>query len=209
MTDPASGAAGTSGAASDDSAAGMPGTAAHAAWLRAAFELALVIRTFEERLEKLFAGNLIRGSTHLGIGQEAVAVGEMTPTGHMVRVSSLASRSESYGIPNVSVDGMDALAVREVMGQAIGRARTQRLVLVHEAHRNCGPGAEIAVRVMEQAWGTLRAPVSRVCGLDIPVPYAEPLEAAWLPGAEDVRRAAHKLMDNRPGERGGRDDVHT
>ena len=88
-------------------------------------------------------------------------------------------------------------------------ARTQRLVLVHEAHRNCGPGAEIAVRVMEQAWGTLRAPVSRVCGLDIPVPYAEPLEAAWLPGADDVRRAAHKLMDTRPGERGGRDDLYT
>ena len=66
-----------------------------------------------------------------------------------------------------------------------------------------------AARVMERAWDILRAPVHRVCGRDIPVPYAEPLEAAWLPGAEDVRRAAHKLMDNRPGERGGRDDVHT
>jgi pyruvate dehydrogenase E1 component beta subunit len=87
--------------------------------------------------------------------------------------------------------------------------RTQRLAVVHEAHRTCGPGAESAARVMEQAWDILRAPVHRVCGLDIPVPYAEPLEAAWLPGAEDVRRAAHKLMDNRPGERGGRDDVHT
>jgi pyruvate/2-oxoglutarate/acetoin dehydrogenase E1 component len=82
-------------------------------------------------------------------------------------------------------------------------SRTRRLVLVHEAHRNCGPAAEIATRAMEQAWDILIAPVRRVCGLDIPVPYAEPLETAWLPGAEDIRRAALELMHTRPGERDG------
>jgi pyruvate dehydrogenase E1 component beta subunit len=72
--------------------------------------------------------------------------------------------------------------------------RTGRLVVVHEAHRNVGPGAEIATRVTDRAWGSLKAPVKRVCGLDIPVPYAAPLEHRWLPQADDVVETATKLV---------------
>lgn len=64
--------------------------------------------------------------------------------------------------------------------------KTGRLVVVHEASRNVGVGAEIAARVGERAWSHLRAPIRRVCGLDIPVPYAADLERAWLPQAGDV-----------------------
>jgi len=67
--------------------------------------------------------------------------------------------------------------------------RTGRLVVAHEGHRNGGPAAEIASRVGELAWRELQAPIRRVCGLDIPVPYAAPLEAAWLPSAEDIASA--------------------
>ena len=72
--------------------------------------------------------------------------------------------------------------------------RTGRLVVAHEGHRNVGPGAEIAARVAELAWDQLRAPVRRVCGLDIPVPYAAPLEAAWLPSAEDIAGAVRETV---------------
>ncbi len=64
--------------------------------------------------------------------------------------------------------------------------RTGLLVVAHEGHRNAGAGAEITARVTELGWGLLRGPVRRVCGLDIPVPYAAPLEAAWLPSVEDL-----------------------
>ena len=71
---------------------------------------------------------------------------------------------------------------------------TGRLVVAHEGHRNVGPGAEIAARVAELAWRELRAPIRRVCGLDIPVPYAAPLEAAWLPSADDIVSAVREAM---------------
>jgi pyruvate/2-oxoglutarate/acetoin dehydrogenase E1 component len=44
------------------------------------------------------------------------------------------------------------------------------------------------------AWRELRAPIRRVCGLDIPVPYAAPLEAAWLPSAEDIASVVRDTM---------------
>jgi pyruvate/2-oxoglutarate/acetoin dehydrogenase E1 component len=68
--------------------------------------------------------------------------------------------------------------------------RTGHLVVVHEAHRNVGVGAEIAARVSEYAWASLRSPVRRVAGLDIPVPYSRDLEAAWLPQPADIVSAA-------------------
>lgn len=73
-------------------------------------------------------------------------------------------------------------------------ARTGRLIVVHEGHRSAGVGAEVAAQVMERAWEYLDAPVRRVCGLDIPVPYAEPLEQAWLPQPADVVAAARDLV---------------
>ena len=60
-------------------------------------------------------------------------------------------------------------------------AKTTMAAVVHETHRSYGPGAEIAQRITEAAWGELAAPVKRIGGLDIPVPYAESLESVWLP----------------------------
>jgi pyruvate/2-oxoglutarate/acetoin dehydrogenase E1 component len=73
-------------------------------------------------------------------------------------------------------------------------ARTGHLLIAHEGHRNAGAGAEIAARVGELAWSDLRGPVRRVCGLDIPVPYAAPLEAAWLPSADDIAGAVRAML---------------
>ncbi|CAN5891418.1 N/A [soil metagenome] len=73
-------------------------------------------------------------------------------------------------------------------------AKTRRAVVVHEAHRAYGPGAEIAARITEAAWDELAAPVARVGGLDIPVPYASSLEEAWLPSPDDVVAATRPLL---------------
>lgn len=73
-------------------------------------------------------------------------------------------------------------------------ARTGRLLVVHEAHRSTGPGAEIAATVTEQLFDRLNAPVARLGGLDMPVPYAESLEQTWLPQVPDIVEAATKLV---------------
>ena len=68
--------------------------------------------------------------------------------------------------------------------------KTNRLVTVEEGWPTAGIGAEIATQVMERAFDHLDAPVRRVSGADIPMPYAANLERLTLPSAEDVAEAA-------------------
>jgi 2-oxoisovalerate dehydrogenase E1 component len=67
--------------------------------------------------------------------------------------------------------------------------KTGRLVIAHEAVGNGGIGAEIAARIAEKAFFHLDAPVRRVAPPFQPVPYAAPLEAAWLPGVPEILAA--------------------
>jgi 2-oxoisovalerate dehydrogenase E1 component beta subunit len=70
--------------------------------------------------------------------------------------------------------------------------RTGRVVIVHEAPRTCGYGAELAAIIAEQALTSLQAPVSRVTGYDTPFPYT--LEHTYLPDAKRVLAALEHVM---------------
>ena len=67
-----------------------------------------------------------------------------------------------------------------------------RVVVVHEAPKTCGVGAEIAALIAEQAIEVLEAPVLRVTGFDVPFPYA--LEHVYMPTAERVLAAVEKVV---------------
>jgi pyruvate dehydrogenase E1 component beta subunit len=71
--------------------------------------------------------------------------------------------------------------------------KTGRLVTVEEGWRQSGVGAEIAALVMEQAFDWLDAPVMRVTGKDVPMPYAANLEKLALPSVADVVEAAKSV----------------
>ena len=64
--------------------------------------------------------------------------------------------------------------------------KTNRLVTLEEGWPYAGIGAEIAAVINEQAFDWLDAPVTRVCGKDVPMPYAANLERLALPQIEDV-----------------------
>ena len=68
--------------------------------------------------------------------------------------------------------------------------KTGRIVTVEEGWKQSGVGAEIAARVMEQAFDYLDAPVARVSGKDVPMPYAANLEKLALPSVAEVVEAA-------------------
>jgi pyruvate dehydrogenase E1 component beta subunit len=68
--------------------------------------------------------------------------------------------------------------------------KTGRLVTVEEGWRQSGVGSEIAATVTEQAFDWLDAPVTRVCGKDVPMPYAANLEKLALPSVTEVVEAA-------------------
>lgn len=71
--------------------------------------------------------------------------------------------------------------------------KTGKLLIAHEAARNCGFGAELAARAAEEAFLFLDAPVQRVAGKDCPVPYCKDLEEEVLPQKKDIETALRKL----------------
>lgn len=71
--------------------------------------------------------------------------------------------------------------------------KTNRLVTVEEGWPYAGIGAEIAALAMEHGFDDLDAPVVRVCGKDVPMPYAANLEALALPQAPDIIQAAKSV----------------
>jgi pyruvate dehydrogenase E1 component beta subunit len=71
--------------------------------------------------------------------------------------------------------------------------KTGRLVSVEEGWRQSGVGAEIAALVMERAFDWLDAPVMRVTGKDVPMPYAANLEKLALPSVAEVVEAAKSI----------------
>jgi 2-oxoisovalerate dehydrogenase E1 component len=73
--------------------------------------------------------------------------------------------------------------------------KTGKLLIAHEAARNCGFGAEIAARAAEEAFLYLDAPVQRVTGKDCPVPYCKDLEEEVLPQKKDIESALRTLVE--------------
>ncbi len=71
--------------------------------------------------------------------------------------------------------------------------KTHRAVVVYEDWRSGGFGAEIASRIQEDCFDHLDAPVGRVGGLNVPMPYARVLELECIPDENDVIKAVHKL----------------
>jgi pyruvate dehydrogenase E1 component beta subunit len=71
--------------------------------------------------------------------------------------------------------------------------KTHRAVVVYEDWRSGGFGAEIAARIAEDCFDHLDAPVTRVGGLNVPMPYARVLELQCIPDEHDVLAAVHKL----------------
>lgn len=71
--------------------------------------------------------------------------------------------------------------------------KTHRAVVVYEDWRSGGFGAEIAARLGEDCFDDLDAPVGRVGGLNVPMPYARVLELQCIPNENDVVAAVHKI----------------
>jgi pyruvate dehydrogenase E1 component beta subunit len=73
--------------------------------------------------------------------------------------------------------------------------KTNRLVSVEEGWPFAGIGSELSALMMEEAFDYLDAPVKRVAGLDIPLPYAANLEKMALPQANNIVEAARAVCN--------------
>jgi 2-oxoisovalerate dehydrogenase E1 component beta subunit len=71
--------------------------------------------------------------------------------------------------------------------------KTGRVVILHEACKTCGFGAEIAAQIAERCMLDLKAPILRVAGFDVPFPYA--LEEDYMPDAARVLNAVERVYN--------------
>jgi pyruvate dehydrogenase E1 component beta subunit len=72
--------------------------------------------------------------------------------------------------------------------------KTGRALVVHEAVRTAGAGAEIAARIQEAAFFSLDAPVWRLGALDTPIPQSPELEQLVIPSSDQIEAAARELV---------------
>jgi len=97
----------------------------------------------------------------------------------------------------VEAEVIDLLTVSplddEIFVQSV--LKTGRAVVIHEAPRSFGPGAEIVSRLMEKAFYYLEVPIERVTGYDIIIPLFS-REKAYLPNAQRIIRAARKALSH-------------
>jgi pyruvate dehydrogenase E1 component beta subunit len=93
---------------------------------------------------------------------------------------------------NISAEVIDLRTLKPMDIESVVESvkKTGRLVTVEEGWRQSGVGAEIAARMMEEAFDYLDAPVARVTGKDVPMPYAANLEKLALPSVAEVVEAA-------------------
>jgi pyruvate dehydrogenase E1 component beta subunit len=93
---------------------------------------------------------------------------------------------------NISAEVIDLRTLKPMDSETIVESvkKTGRLVTVEEGWKQSGIGAEIAARMMEDAFDYLDAPVARVTGKDVPMPYAANLEKLALPSVAEVVEAA-------------------
>ncbi|MFW2366781.1 MAG: transketolase C-terminal domain-containing protein, partial [Desulforhopalus sp.] len=72
--------------------------------------------------------------------------------------------------------------------------KTGRAVIVHEAPRSYGPGAEIVASLMDGAFYYLEVPIERVTGFDLVIPYFS-REKSYLPGVKRIQAAVMRVVN--------------
>ncbi|OGO90128.1 MAG: 2-oxoisovalerate dehydrogenase [Coxiella sp. RIFCSPHIGHO2_12_FULL_42_15] len=97
---------------------------------------------------------------------------------------------------NIHVEVIDLATIKPIDIQTILASveKTGRLVIVHEAARFCGVGAEIAAQVAEKGLLALQAPIQRVTGYDTVMPYYK-LEKDYMPNVKRIMINIHKAME--------------
>jgi pyruvate dehydrogenase E1 component beta subunit len=108
--------------------------------------------------------------------------------------------ADELAAAGVSAEVIDLRSLRPLDLPTIAESvqRTHRALVVDEGWRTGGLNAELAASITEQCFWTLDAPVRRVAGLEVPIPYAKHLEIAAIPQVADIAAAATALVGASP-----------
>lgn len=118
----------------------------------------------------------------------------MVTWGAMIKETLAAA--ERLAKEGIAAEVIDVATVKPIDIETIIASveKTGRCVIIHEAAKTGGIGADISAQIAENALFSLKAPPIRVCGFDTIVPYAR-LEKYYLPGEQRIIDAVHQLME--------------
>lgn len=114
-----------------------------------------------------------------------------------IMVSRALEAAEQLAAEGISVEVVDPRTLKPLDAEPIIRsvAKTGRVLIVHEACKTGGFGGELAAVIAESdAFDYLDAPIRRLAGLDMPVPYNRDLERQMVPQIETIADAARQLV---------------
>lgn len=106
---------------------------------------------------------------------------------------ALAVADQLRGEANVEVLDLRTVAPFDEEAVLDSAKRTGRVLIVHEAVKAFGVGAEVSARIVEKAFADLKAPIIRLGGQFCPVPFSKPLETAFVRGQADILAAVRQL----------------
>ncbi|MBB46133.1 MAG: pyruvate dehydrogenase complex E1 component subunit beta [Rhodospirillaceae bacterium] len=117
---------------------------------------------------------------------------DVTIVAFSIMVGKALEASEQLSNEGIEAEIIDLRTIRPLDVETIIKSvkKTNRIITVEEGWPTCGIGSEISSLVCEEAFDYLDAPVKRVAGVDVPMPYAANLEKLALPQSADIVSAA-------------------
>jgi pyruvate dehydrogenase E1 component beta subunit len=132
----------------------------------------------------------------LGLARIAREGGAVTIVTHSRMVHEALAAAAALAKDGIEAEVIDLRTIspwdRETVFASV--RKTGRALIVHEAVREYGIGAEIASEISEALFGVLKAPVKRLGGAFAPVPFSQPLEAAYAPGKAQIAAAVKEML---------------
>ena len=150
-----------------------------------------------KRIYRASRGDVPEGEYTVELGKAAIVragtqVTVVAWSGMVEIAEKAAALAEKAGISAEVID-LRTLLPFDIDALIASTQKTGRVVIVHEAPRTCGFGAELIASIQERAMAYLEAPILRVTGLDTPFPYS--LEHEYMPTADRVVRAIHQTLE--------------
>ncbi len=131
----------------------------------------------------------------LGVAEVKREGKDATIVARSLMVPIALKAAEELEKQGVSCEVIDPRTIRPLDIDTIIQSvkKTNRVVVAEESHPFCGVGAEISAEINERAFDYLDAPVKRISGADVPMPYAKNLEQLAIPGVEQLIAAVREV----------------
>ena len=135
----------------------------------------------------------------LGVADVKRSGSDITVVTSEIMVHKSLAAAERLQGEGISVEVIDPRTLRPMDTETITNSvrKTGRLLIVHEAVKTAGWAGEVMASVSESpAWDYLDAPMRRLTGKDVPIPYNRELEAAAVPQEEDIYHEIRAIVHN-------------